>query len=422
MVKDTSSTSTVTLEASQVYKLTAGGKSIVFTTAPDTKYTQGTGISVSGTTISNSGVRSIATGGTNGTISVNTGGTTADVAVKGLGSAAYTESTAYATATHTHNYAGASSAGGAANSATKLATARSIVVGLGNVYSSSNTTTFDGSVDVDGQTVSGSTHKTVPITGTLGVAHGGTGKTTLTANGVLYGAGTGNIGATAAGSAGFILQANGSSSAPSWLDPSNLTVGKANTLSSAKQLKVVLNSTTYPTFDGSSAVEIGIANTLPVSHGGTGITSLTANGLLYGDGTNAMKILAPSTAGSVLTTNGANSAPSWTAQSAMAVGSAAKLTNSRTISLTGAVTGSVSTNFNADASIATTIALATGDSNGQVKIAGTNVSVKGLGAAAYLGTTDTPTPGSNTLVKSSGVHKRIAYKKILLSTSGWHEM
>lgn len=54
--------------------------------------------------LSNSGVRSIATGGTNGTISVNINGTTADVAVKGLGSAAYTNSTAYAAATHSHNY------------------------------------------------------------------------------------------------------------------------------------------------------------------------------------------------------------------------------------------------------------------------------------------------------------------------------
>ena len=54
--------------------------------------------------LSNSGVRSIATGGTNGTISVNTNGTTADVAVKGLGSAAYTNSTAYAAASHSHNY------------------------------------------------------------------------------------------------------------------------------------------------------------------------------------------------------------------------------------------------------------------------------------------------------------------------------
>lgn len=79
------------------------GKSVpsnaVFT---DTTYSAGTGISLSGTTFSNSGVRSIATGSSNGTISVNTNGTSADVAVKGLGTAAYTASTAYADASHTH--------------------------------------------------------------------------------------------------------------------------------------------------------------------------------------------------------------------------------------------------------------------------------------------------------------------------------
>lgn len=47
-------------------------------------------------TITNTGVRSVATGTTNGTISVNTNGTTIDVAVKGLGSAAYTSSDSYA--------------------------------------------------------------------------------------------------------------------------------------------------------------------------------------------------------------------------------------------------------------------------------------------------------------------------------------
>ena len=52
--------------------------------------------------VSNDGVRSIASGSSNGTISVNTNGTTADVAVTGLGSAAYTDSSAYATASHTH--------------------------------------------------------------------------------------------------------------------------------------------------------------------------------------------------------------------------------------------------------------------------------------------------------------------------------
>ena len=55
----------------------------------DTKYAAGTGIALSGTTFSNSGVRSVVTGTTNGTIIVNTNGTTASVPVKGLGAAAY---------------------------------------------------------------------------------------------------------------------------------------------------------------------------------------------------------------------------------------------------------------------------------------------------------------------------------------------
>ena len=58
-------------------------------TDTNTTYSAGTGISISGTTISNSGVRSVASGSANGTISVNIGGTAANVAVKGLASAAY---------------------------------------------------------------------------------------------------------------------------------------------------------------------------------------------------------------------------------------------------------------------------------------------------------------------------------------------
>lgn len=92
-----------------ITNLIVSGKNITYTkgngttgtiTTQDTNtiYYAGTGISLSGTTFSNSGVRSISTGTTNGTISVNKNGTSADVAVKGLGSAAYTESTAYDTA------------------------------------------------------------------------------------------------------------------------------------------------------------------------------------------------------------------------------------------------------------------------------------------------------------------------------------
>lgn len=56
------------------------------------------GITLTGTTLTNSGVRAVASGTSNGTISVNTNGTSADVSVTGLGSAAYTNSSAYATA------------------------------------------------------------------------------------------------------------------------------------------------------------------------------------------------------------------------------------------------------------------------------------------------------------------------------------
>ncbi len=52
--------------------------------------------------------------------------------------------------------------------------------------------------------------------GTAAVASGGTGDTTLTAEGILYGNGTSAAGITAAGAAGYLLQGNGSSTAPSW--------------------------------------------------------------------------------------------------------------------------------------------------------------------------------------------------------------
>lgn len=102
--------------------ITGGGWWADYAYYNDTTYIAGTGISLSGTTLYNNGVRSVATGTNNGTINVNTGGTISAVAVKGLGSAAYTASSAYAAASHTHSYAGSDSAGGAATSAVALTT------------------------------------------------------------------------------------------------------------------------------------------------------------------------------------------------------------------------------------------------------------------------------------------------------------
>jgi hypothetical protein len=64
----------------------------------------------------------------------------------------------------------------------------------------------DSSVAITGGSVTGITDLTV--------ADGGTGRSSLTSNGILYGAGTGGINATAAGADGYILLSN--SGTPTW--------------------------------------------------------------------------------------------------------------------------------------------------------------------------------------------------------------
>ena len=93
---DTNTTYTLTQDSTDGHKLTftpsSGNATTITIPDNNTTYTAGTGISLSGTTFNNSGVRSIATGLSNGTISVNTNGTSADVAIKGLGNLAYKSS------------------------------------------------------------------------------------------------------------------------------------------------------------------------------------------------------------------------------------------------------------------------------------------------------------------------------------------
>ena len=48
----------------------------------------------------------------------------------------------------------------------------------------------------------------------------------------------------------------------------------------------------------------GVTGTLPVANGGTGATTLTANNVVLGNGTSAVQVVAPSTSGNVLTSDG----------------------------------------------------------------------------------------------------------------------
>ena len=136
----------------------------------DTTYTGENGVTVSGTKISNSGVRSIATGTTNGTISVDTNGSSAEVAVKGLSAAAYK---------------GIDTSIAAASTSTNLPTSKAVaafVEGKGYKTTDNNTTYTFATGDSNGQikvTPSSGSATNVSVKGLAAAAYKGV-DTTLT--------------------------------------------------------------------------------------------------------------------------------------------------------------------------------------------------------------------------------------------------
>ena len=105
---------------------------------------------------------------------------------------------------------------------------------------------------------------TSQVSGALPVANGGTGQTTLTSNGVVVGNGASAVTVTAAGA--------------------------ANT---------VLRSGTPPAF-GKVDLATDITGTFTVANGGTGVASLSNNGVVVGNGTGPVSVTAAGTTGTVL--------------------------------------------------------------------------------------------------------------------------
>jgi len=112
---------------------------------------------------------------------------------------------------------------------------------------------------------------TSQITGTLGVASGGTGVTTST------------------GSGSIVLSTSPTLVTPILGTPTSGT----------------LTNCTFPTLNqNTTGTAAGLSTTLAVASGGTGLATLTANNVLLGNGTSALQAVAPSTSGNVLTSNG----------------------------------------------------------------------------------------------------------------------
>ena len=132
------------------------------------------------------------------------------------------------------------------------------------------------SAGTTGLTPSTGTTGAITLAGTLAIANGGTNSTaTPTAGGIGYGTGTAHA-YSAVGTAGQVLTSNGAG-VPTWSTPA---------ASGVTTFQTSLSGLT-PSTATSGAVTL--AGTLGVASGGTGLTSVTANRLLYGNGTSALQ-------------------------------------------------------------------------------------------------------------------------------------
>jgi hypothetical protein len=149
--------------------------------------------------------------------------------------------------------------------------------------------------------------KTTPTTA------GGTGLTSYTAGDLPYYASGSALSKLGIGTSGYVLQSNGS--APTWVAQSTLSVGTAtnatntaitdNTSSSATWYPTIVSATTgnlpqttsstklsfVPSTGTLTATSYGGAwagSTIGTTYGGTGLTSFTANGVVYASSTSAL--------------------------------------------------------------------------------------------------------------------------------------
>ena len=159
------------------------------------------------------------------------------------------------------------------------------------------TTTSVGNLTLANATLTNVTVSSVitPIT----PAEGGTGLSTLTANNVLLGNGTGNVTLVAFGTSGNVLYSNGTT----WISSTgshtlgNTTIALGSTVTSVGNLTLANATLTNVTISS-------VINAITPAEGGTGLSTLTANNVILGNGTGNVTLVAYGTSGNVLYSNG----------------------------------------------------------------------------------------------------------------------
>jgi hypothetical protein len=164
----------------------------------------------------------------------------------------------------------------------------------------------------------------------IGVSYGGTGLTSLTTNQLLYASGTSSLSGLASASNGVLVTSG--AGVPSI----------STTLPSAVQTNITqVGTVTSGTWNGSA---------VGVSYGGTGLTSLTANAIIYASSASSLSTLTPPTAQNRVLVSNLSNAPSWSTSSLALAGNfstsgnnALTLTTTAATNVTLPVSGTLAT-------------------------------------------------------------------------------
>lgn len=225
-----------------------------------------------------------------------------------------------------------------------------------NVYATTFTGALSNALSVNGKSYNGSSAITV---GTIGVAYGGTGKTSLDSGKALIGAGT---------SAVTLRSITNNTSKTAVTASTNLVTANTLYYHSGNSNLTTVGTISSGTWQGTS---------IKVGYGGTGTTTApTQGGIIYGSSTTAYGCTAAGTSGYLLQSNG-TSAPSWI-----------NATNTNTASTI--VKRDSSGNFSAGTITATLDGNASTSSRWQTAIVFDGMSLRGDAARYSYGTCSTP--------------------------------
>lgn len=149
----------------------------------------------------------------------------------------------------------------------------------------SSALSLNHTLSINGTTWNGNADTTI---GTIGVGYGGTGVTTWVANRLIYSSGAKAMGNLAAGTAGQILKSNGSSAAPSWVDPSTLSADVALNATNDGDGNEI--STTYRKLTNNTFTQIAVTGQATFTGGISGNLTGNVTGNLTGNASSANQV------------------------------------------------------------------------------------------------------------------------------------